>query len=239
MTGFAPSPRDDGGRVVGPLRRLVLLSVVLGVVLAHDVLGQERAARSGLEIQLNRSRAAYDDSGFTYDPLWSTGFSIGYSRERPLSATVLATIGIRYLRLQDKYDVSGEYGVPPVNRSGYSGIQYRYISCPIGLRVFLDSRSGLFCEAGPEIGYLLSAKQVTEITVVGVSEGSAAIGITDDMNRLNFSVFLGMGVDLSDRIAPLCLRLRYAHGLTDVIKADDLFYRRSLREASIGLSYMF
>lgn len=110
-----------------------------------------------------------------------------------------------------------------------------YLNLPIMAKYFI--MDGLAVEAGPQIGFLLSAKRTTEISSTGpisISTGKDT-DIKDQMNTVDFGLNFGASYKLD---FGLFFGARYNLGLTNIAKdSGDITYKNSVIQISAG--YMF
>jgi hypothetical protein len=104
----------------------------------------------------------------------------------------------------------------------------RYINLPVMLQ--LHSTKGVYIEAGPQVGYLISAK----------NDGNAPYNgdIKSELEKLDVSV--GAGIGYLSRVG-LGVDARYNYGLTNVISEESKNFSGDLknRVIQIGLFYQF
>lgn len=100
-----------------------------------------------------------------------------------------------------------------------------YFNIPVLLQV--NTKSGFFMEAGPQIGFLLNAK--SKVT------GGAEIDIKDQLKSTNISVGIGLGYRFKFGLG---IGGRYNIGLTDLPKNKQAESTKS-SGIQLGLSYIF
>jgi len=87
-----------------------------------------------------------------------------------------------------------------------------YIDIPVMVKVSTGGdNNGLFFEAGPQLGILLSAKNEVEVT----GAASTNTDIKDLLNTVDFGYGVGLGYQVES--GPL-VGLRYNGGITDIVK---------------------
>ncbi len=86
----------------------------------------------------------------------------------------------------------------------YVTLNFDYLVLPVMVKYFATEKFTL--EAGPQIGFLLSAKAKTD-------EGSE--DVKSGFNSTDFGVNLGAGYDVSEKVN---LSLRYTAGLSNILK---------------------
>ncbi|RYE89292.1 MAG: PorT family protein [Cytophagaceae bacterium] len=107
-----------------------------------------------------------------------------------------------------------------------------YIDVPVLARV---NAGGLFFELGPQVGFLLAAKQKEEISG-SIGAGTYNTDIKDDLSKVDFGYAAGLGYQLSNGPG---IGLRYNGGFTDTNK--DNSGGSAVRNSAFQLyvSYMF
>jgi hypothetical protein len=108
-----------------------------------------------------------------------------------------------------------------------------YLNIHILAKLYLTE--GLSVEAGPQIGFLLSAKNDFEFTDGDDSE-SGTNDIDDFVNNVDFALGLGVGYKLQNG---LNFAVRYNLGLSNIVENDnfDETQRNGVFQVSIG--YLF
>jgi len=101
-----------------------------------------------------------------------------------------------------------------------SSIEYTskldYINVPIAVKYYIIE--GLSIQAGPQIGFLISAKEKGEFTGGGQSE-TEEVDAKDAYEKVDFSLFGGIGYDLPIGIF---LQARYNVGLSNINKDPEV-----------------
>lgn len=197
------------------------------------------AARIGLSAGPSYSRIHYSDPIDFWDPGSDWGFSAGVSLELGLSDHVAFAPEVRFVRLQNRVDMNAE------SLGGFFNVRMDYVAVPLSVRL-APASGGVFIEAGPEIGLLLEANILDNVTfdffgpvtTEEFEQFKRDDDITDSLESVNVSVALGGGVDFKRWSVPVALRLRYVYGLTDVRK-DATVTSWATRELSLTATYWF
>jgi long-subunit fatty acid transport protein len=115
-----------------------------------------------------------------------------------------------------------------------------YINIPIAAKYYVTE--GLSIEAGPQIGFLISAKGDTDINGPGISE-SESVDNKDAFKTFDFGVFGGLGYELD---MGLFFQARYTAGLIDILEKSDIDgdgdegdYKITNNVFSISIGYKF
>ena len=96
--------------------------------------------------------------------------------------------------------------------TGETNINLNYINVPVALHVYLGK--SFFMQAGPQLGFLLSAKEKGEIDNRDVNED-----VKEEFTGTEFSLLTGLGFRLPGDVI---LGGRYNLGLSDISTADDV-----------------
>ncbi len=100
-----------------------------------------------------------------------------------------------------------------------------YINLPVMLQ--LTTKSGFYAEAGPQLGFLLSAKST--------QTGRASVDIKSQLISTSISLGVGLGYRLK---MGLGIGMRYNRGMTDIQKNSSMEPAKS-NGVQIGLSYLY
>ncbi len=106
-----------------------------------------------------------------------------------------------------------------------------YVVVPVMLKYYVLSVGGLFLEAGPQVGFLVSAKNEVQNKLTNVSTTE---DIKDATKGLDTSVNFGVGYDILDKIV---VQTRYSLGLTNVSEADEVTSKNGVFQLSLGYKF--
>jgi hypothetical protein len=98
-----------------------------------------------------------------------------------------------------------------------------YINLPVMAKFYVGD--GFSLEAGPQIGFLASAKADVD---------GESVDIKDLLNSTDFALNLGAGYKLD---SGLNFGLRYSIGLTDVPDGDSNGFKHSVLQLSVGFNF--
>lgn len=98
-----------------------------------------------------------------------------------------------------------------------------YINLPVMAKFYVGE--GISLEAGPQIGFLASAK---------ADVGGESTDIKDALKSTDFALNLGAGYKLD---SGLNFGLRYSMGLTDVLDGDSNGFKHSVLQLSVGFNF--
>ncbi|HLF53511.1 porin family protein [Flavobacterium sp.] len=112
-----------------------------------------------------------------------------------------------------------------------------YLNIPIMAKYYVVDKFSL--EAGPQFGFLMSAKSdYTETQTVGgvTSTFSEEVDVKDDMNSVDFGINFGAGYDFTENISA---GVRYNLGLSDITdeQEDNFEMKNSVIALSIGYKF--
>jgi len=100
-----------------------------------------------------------------------------------------------------------------------SKVNLSYINVPVMLKLY--PVKGFFLEAGPQVGFLVSAKSKDESTATTggiVTTESTETDIKGNLKTVDFAFNAGLGYDFTEN---LFINARYSIGLTNVYDAPD------------------
>ena len=102
-----------------------------------------------------------------------------------------------------------------------------YLNVPVMAKYYVAERFSL--EAGPQIGFLMSAKMKAE------SGGdSEEIDVKDDLKSIDFGINFGAGYKLENG---LNFSARYNLGLSDIAEESDSSVKNGVFQVSVGYSF--
>lgn len=192
---------------------------------AHKPLRTEMSTqpRFGLKAGVNLASLEIDDDSQS-NPLNTnskTGFHGGVFVNLPLGGIFAVQPEVVFSTQGSK--VSGSVVVPPSTTVPFRDEwDFYYLNVPVMLQAKLTS--GLFLEAGPQVGFLLKA------------ENDAGDDLKDEMKKTDFGA--GAGIGYLSRIG-LGINARYTMGFSNILEdnssGDEGKYKN--RVASIGLVY--
>lgn len=120
------------------------------------------------------------------------------------------------------YSAQGYIGRPA---PGFSRSKYDYINFPVLAKIYVAKRISV--EAGPQIGFLLSAKERTSNDIIPIS----------NQNKVDFGLNLGLAFDLKNGVF---FQTRYNLGLSNInssANANALQYSNSIIQLSTGVNF--
>jgi hypothetical protein len=185
--------------------------------------------RPGLDVGPSVVWTAYDEKL----PIWRTGDRIdvsgGITAELDLGTRFGLVSGIRYAGLGTHIDLETTDG------SGDLDLHQRYLVVPLWLRFDAPSLGGVFLQAGPEVGYLLSASMEVEEPLPGGQVSERKETVTGELKRSNLSLSGGIGMRRSLGTRSLEFVVRYSRGMVDVAEDEEWFSNWKTRELNLAL----
>jgi hypothetical protein len=124
--------------------------------------------------------------------------------------------------LQPELLYSGQ-GFSGSNTPGFSRSKYDYVNIPVLAKIYLTEK--LSIEAGPQIGFLISAKEKTETDKLTIQ----------NQKTVDFGLNLGLAYDLKNGVF---FQTRYNLGLSNVNSGPDenaVKYTNSVFQLSVGI----
>lgn len=135
-------------------------------------------------------------------------------------------------KMEEKYSEDGfDYDVS-------AKINTSYINIPIMAKLYVTE--GFSLEAGPQIGFLMSAKTKAEATVSagGITQsGSEEVDVKDQFNTVDFGLNFGLGYKFTENLSA---GARYNLGLSDInkeVEGEAISVKNSVIQVSIGYSF--
>jgi len=192
-------------------RMLLVLFAACGTVVASAQI--QFGVKAG--VNLANLTISGDNSGFTFNS--KTDFNAGVLASIPLFSD---------FHLQPEIMYSGQGASSDFQGSSLK-LNYGYLNVPVLFKY--QHESGLFAETGPQVGFLLSAKEKVD---------DQSIDTKDDTQSVDFSWAFGIGYKIPD--INLGIDARYNLGLTNLAKgtsSSDGTVKNSVFQ--FGLFYMF
>lgn len=197
----------------------------------------------GLKAGMNVSSFSKDSGSDVQES--KVGFYAGGFANIPLSAQFSVQPELLYSGLGAKKveTFSGQSQNTTFNSTRKSTASLDYLAVPVMFQYNATPR--LYLEAGPEFGFMLSAKEKVSTTMVAMTGNSSSTTTTEtsgkidkkDLKTFNFGLGLGAGYYFTPNIG---VTLRYVAGLTDVVKnrpsGSDAVKNNVLQ---VGVAYKF
>jgi hypothetical protein len=199
-------------------------------LLAMGFAAQSQEVKYGVKAGLNVA----DFGGDAKDTKVKTGFTAGV-----LAEFKFGNIAIQPEILYSQQGAKSEiiyYNGDPDSSDGI--IEYTaklgYINVPVALKYYIIE--GLSLQAGPQIGFLISAKEKGDATANGESL-SVEVDAKDIYEKIDFSIFGGIGYDLPIGVF---FQARYNAGLANINKdpkAPDAKLTNNVFSFSVGYKF--
>lgn len=139
------------------------------------------------------------------------GFQIGGFAEFKLSDKFAIQPELLFSTQGAKLETSEpEFGI-----SSEQKLNLTYLNIPVMAKFYATEKFSL--EAGPQVGFLLSAKSKYEATFDGETE-SGDEDVKDTLESIDFGVNFGAGYDFTENLSA---GLRYNLGLSNIAKTED------------------
>ena len=104
-----------------------------------------------------------------------------------------------------------------------------YLILPIMVKYYI--KSGLFVEAGPQVGFLLSANQDAENRITNISTSE---NIKDATKDFDMAANVGIGYDILDKIVT---QIRYCIGITNTSTLENTDIKNGVFQLSVGYKF--
>ena len=157
--------------------------------------------------------------------------------------------GFAEIKVSDKFSVQPELlfstqGAKTKESGSESGYSYsyestekaNYLNIPVMAKYYASEK--FYIEAGPQFGFLMSAKSDTDYTTTfaGVTEsGSESVDSKDNYNSTDFGLNVGLGYNFTENIGA---GVRYTSGLSNIAK-DSGDFKVNNSNIAISVAYTF
>ncbi|SHG67208.1 Outer membrane protein beta-barrel domain-containing protein [Chryseolinea serpens] len=168
-------------------------TTVLCIMFFASVGAFAQGVSGGIKAGLNLSNMTFSSSGYTTSPSFSPALHGG---------VYLTAMFSEHLGLQPEVLFSGQG-----YKAGDQKYALNYITVPVLVRYNVNSL--LSFHAGPQVGFLMSAKEKVS---------STSTDIKDDLKSTDMGVAAGIGIDLPMK---LNFSFRFVKGLSNVASNDD------------------
>lgn len=158
--------------------------------------------------------------------------------------------GFAEIKISDKFSVQpellfstqgakSEYSESDVDYSytEKSTLKLNYLNIPIMAKYYATEK--FYVEAGPQIGFLMSAESKSEYseTFMGTTESaSTTTDIKDSLNSTDLGLGLGLGYNFTENIGA---GLRFTSGLSNIYKDAPSDFKVNNSNIAISVAYKF
>lgn len=156
----------------------------------------------------------------------------------PLGEKLFLYSGIRYTRLASRIDWESGTANGGETFAGRFRIGQHYLAVPLQFRLALGN-TPVSILAGPEFGFLLFARKVSDTLSPAEFRSSQTEGVGDDLNRVNVSLGGGVVVRLAGGLRATA---RYNAGLSNAKKSPErtvLVSDWTTKEFELGIEFIF
>jgi opacity protein-like surface antigen len=118
--------------------------------------------------------------------------------------------------------------------NGESTYKLGYLNIPLMFKYY--ATEALYIEAGPQVGFLMSAKEEWSYSsnVPGDENGSGEEDIKEGMKSIDFGLNIGAGYYVTDNLS---LGLRYNFGLSNISDSDNFEMKNGVFQFSVGYKF--
>ena len=200
----------------------------LGAAIAMSSLtfAQQFGVKGGMNV------SSLSDDATLSDQESKIGFNAGVFMNAPLAENFSIQPEVLYNDLGSKVTRSTE-----ILGNTYSADYSRnlgYISVPVMFQY--NATPGFYLEAGPQFGFLVSAKDKFKNSTNGSTDNATIVALDkDNFNTFDFGIGLGAGYYFTRNLG---LTARYTAGLSDIIK-DNPGDSVKNNVFQVGLAYKF
>jgi hypothetical protein len=224
---------------------VLILSLILVLLGMNDGFSQfnkmEFGIRGGLNLANTNSKtdAISEEFGGDIDRKIIPRFGIGGLIEYPLSQNLSIQLNVLYNQKGEKFE--GTVVLPGVGIIDFKVTNtLDYLSVPLFAKFsFLQSKARPYILLGPELSYLLSAKQKTEadIMVIGLDTLLVDQDIKDQLESLEIGLNFGAGIEFPVSTFAGFIEGRYGLGLTKTNKEGEDDIKNNVIYLNIGLKF--
>lgn len=159
------------------------------------------------------------------------GFNAGVFANIPVASSFSIQPEVIYNDLGSK--VTREYTVLGNKFKNESSTNLGYIAVPVMFQY--NALPNLYLEAGPEFGFLVSAKDKFKSSTNGNTNTQISSRNKDDFKTFNFGIGIGAGYYFTQNLG---VTVRYTAGVTDIYKTNSGDAVRN-NVFQVGLAYKF
>jgi hypothetical protein len=221
---------------------LTLILTLLGMNVSFSQLNKmEYGIRAGLNLANSNSKtdSLSEEFGGDINRKIFPRLGIGGFIEYPVSNMLSIQLNVLYNQKGEKFE--GTAVVPGV---GIIDVKitnkFDYLSIPLFAKLnFLESEASPYLILGPELSFLLSAKQKSEadIMVVGLDTVLIDQDIKDYLKSTEFSLNIGAGIEFPISTFTAFVEGRYGLGVTKVNKEGSEDIKTNVIYINIGLKF--
>lgn len=218
------------------MKKLLLLAAFAGFAFTT---AQAQEMRFGVKAGVNFANMSFKAGGFSIEPDARTAFHIGALVEFPVSDAFYIQPEILYNSVGSKYEesYSEDFMGVEISVSEKSIVKLDYISIPIMAKYYFTE--GFSLEAGPQIGFLMSAKEDFEFTETAMGQ-TASESESLDVKKHYKGIDFGLGIGAAYRLdMGLFFNARYVLGLSNIsdVEDGDVTVKNNVFQISAGYSF--
>ncbi len=199
---------------------------ILGLLAFGYVSAQDGGTRFGVKAGLNMANLGGDIE----DADMMMGFHVGGFAEIMLTDEFAVQPELLYSMQGAKSEYSESFGGLDFNVE--EKLKLSYINIPIMAKYYVTESFNI--HAGPQVGFLLSAKAEYEMSGAGASE-SGDEDVKDDFKSIDFGLGLGLGFTFAENFE---VGARYNAGLSNIVEdSDDYKVNNSVIQVSFAYKF--
>ncbi len=213
------------------MKKLILgLAVTAGSLAFAQTTSSSNPVTFGVKGGMNVSSLSKNEG--LDDQKSKIGFNAGVFANIPLAADFSIQPEVIY----------NDLGAKSTRKTNFAGNEYRadystnlgYIAVPVMFQY--NVIPNLYLEAGPEFGFLVSAKDKLKTSTNGNTNNSTTSTLNkDDFQTFNFGIGIGAGYYFTQNLG---ITARYTAGVTDIFKNNNGDAVRN-NVFQVGLAYKF
>lgn len=168
--------------------------------------------------------------GDVEDTDMKVGFHVGGFAEIMISDKFAVQPELLFSTQGAKSEYSEDFGGMDVNIE--ENLKLAYLNIPIMAKYYVTE--GFNIQAGPQVGFLMSAKADAEASAGGMSE-SVEEDVKDQMETIDFGVNVGLGYNFGENFG---VEARYNIGMSNLYKdSGDFKATNSVIQISVGYRF--
>ena len=197
-----------------------------------------QSMKFGIELGGSFTNLEYTENFDFWHPEITNSLNLMVFSELNYSKNFLQQFGIRYVQQGShiKYEDFHNFGGHSVHVKGNHDLKQNYISIPLRV-IYNFGGQSFFAFAGPEFSYLISSSYDHIQESPDPESNTYSEDITDDLNRVNISMGIGLGLSFPLLSQNFYILTQYSHGLTGNAKEDRWAFDWKTREFSISVGY--
>jgi len=215
------------------MKKIILTSVailVFGLTNAQDNTAKVYKTAFGIKGGMNIANLSGDTDTELGRLKSKIGFNVGFFADFRQSEKFSVQLELLYSTQGAQIKIDENYG--GISITGYDRLNLGYINVPVMAKYYVSEKFTI--EAGPQIGFLVSAQEKYSIEASNGESDSGSEDIIENFQTVDFGLNFGLGYDITSK---LNANFRYNLGLTNIAETepgDDTNVKNSVISISLG-----